>query len=184
MFTRNKEEIKETHFQCRSVHRKTIQYLNDKEIHGNILDIGQRSPLTQKIEEEFNVKVDNTDGDLDGDFSIPKSDYDFIVFSHTLEHIFDPVHCLLKIKKVMKLDCKMFIMLPRRGKLLWCNNHYHEIDHFRFLALMERTGFDIIDWKHSKAWRLPVQYLKGFRSLYRLFREFNITYQVMRYTID
>ncbi len=179
-FAKTQQELEETNIQIRHGNRKTIEYLIKKNIKGRILDIGQRSPLTQQIEEAFKIKIDSTDGDLDGDFKIPGKDYDVVIFSHTLEHIFDPVHCLLKIKGAMKPGSEMFIMLPRRGKLLWARNHYHEIDHYRIQKLMQRTGLKIVSWKHSKVWRPPHQYFKGLRSFYRLFREYNITYQIQK----
>ncbi len=178
-FAKTKEHIHKADFQIMSGNRKTINYLKRKNIAGKILDIGQESPLTSMISNNFDVWIDNTIGDLDGDFITPGSDdYDVVVFSHTLEHIFDPVHCLLEIKKVLKPRGDMFIFLPRRGKLLWTPNHYHEIDHYRFQMLMKRTGFEIIGWEHHKAWRAPLQYFTGIRSLFRIFREFNIAYHV------
>lgn len=177
-FAKSRKHIYAAGFQWNNVNKKTIQYLRKKLIYGRVLDIGQASPLTTMIYDSFNVTVENTIGDLDEDFEINGSDYSFVIFSHTLEHVFNPVHCLLKIKAVMKQDAKMFIMLPRRGKLLWTKNHYHEIDHYRFMMLMKRTGFRVVGWTHTKAWRKPLDYMKGFRSFYRLFREFNITYEV------
>ncbi|KKK66293.1 hypothetical protein LCGC14_2965570, partial [marine sediment metagenome] len=142
-----------------------------------ILDVGHATQLTKDIEAAFDRRVDNTTGDLDGDFEIPAHLYDVIVFSHTLEHIFDPVHCLLRLREQLRSGGRLFVVLPRRGKLLWTKNHYHEIDHYRFKLLMKRTGFHVIDWEHSKTWRPVGQYLKGLRPFYRIFREFNITYQ-------
>jgi len=177
-FAKSKEHIFKDAEQYLSGNRKTIKYLKKKNITGRVLDIGQESPLTSMISNNFDVWIDNTAGDLDGNFKIPGDDYDFVVFSHTVEHIFDPVHCLLEIKNVMKPHGDMFVFLPRRGKLLWAPNHYHEIDHYRFLKLMERTGFEVIDWEHHKAWRAPFHYFMGIRSFYRLFREFNVAYHV------
>lgn len=177
-FAKKREHIYKASGQYLNGNMKTIKYLKKRNIAGRILDIGQESPLTSMISNNFDVWIDNTFGDLDGDFKIPGKDYNVVIFSHTLEHIFDPVHCLLEIKKVMKPHGDMFIFLPRRGKLLWTPNHYHEIDHYRFQLLMERTGFEIIDWEHHKAWRDPFQYFVGIRPFYRLFREFNVAYYV------
>ncbi len=159
--------------------RKTVEYLKRKLINRNslILDVGHATQLTKDIEAAFNGRVDNTAGDLDGNFEIPAPGYNVIVFSHTLEHIFDPVHCLLRLREVLKSDGRLFVVLPRRGKLLWTKNHYHEIDHYRFKLLMKRAGFNVVDWEHSKPWRPLWQYFTGLRPFFRLFREFNITYQ-------
>lgn len=177
-FAKSREHIYKAAGQYLNTNKKTIKYLKMKNITGRVLDIGQASPLTSMIYDTFKVTIENTHGDLDESFQILSNNFDFVVFSHTLEHIFDPVHCLLKIKNTMKPRGDMFIFLPRRGKLLWTPNHYHEIDHYRFKMLMKRTGFEIISWEHQKAWRKPFQYFMGIRSFFRLFREFNIAYHV------
>ncbi len=160
----------------------TIKYLRNKFHRMNnskILDVGQKSPLTEAMQKAFSFSIiDNTSGDLDYGFEIPNVNYDVVVFCHTLEHIFNPLYCLMRLKKVMKLDASMFIMLPRRGKLLWYKRHFHEIDHYRFGLLMKRAGFKIVSWEHCKPWRSWYQYCTGLRPLYRLFREFHVTYHV------
>jgi len=164
--------------------KNTIKYLMKNVNYyytGNILDVGQRSPLTDAMRKVFKYSaIDNTTGDLDLDFKIPKDEYDLVVFCHTMEHIFNPLYCMLRLKEVMKSDSSMFVMLPRRGKLLWYNRHFHEIDHYRFSLLMKRAGFKIINWEYCKPWRSWYQYFTGLRPFYRLFREFHITYQVVK----
>jgi SAM-dependent methyltransferase len=162
------------------LHRKrSVEYLleninNDGKL--DILDIGQRSPLTDAIEERLKVKLDNTTGDLDFSFSAPKKSYDVIIYSHTIEHQFNPLYTLVEIYKLLKDDGTLFIMLPERGKLLWDKGHYHEIDAYRFKELVERAHFKIIRKDNHRPWRTPFFYLTGLRPLLRLFLEFNANY--------
>src|SRR5215203_2792250 len=126
------------------LHRKrSVEYVEQNLPNINtldILDIGQRSPLTDAIEETLKVKIDNTTGDLDFTFTAPKNQYDAIIYSHTIEHQFNPLYTLVEIRKLLKDEGVLFIMLPERGKLLWDKGHYHEIDSYRFKELVERGG--------------------------------------------
>lgn len=128
-------------FEQRLHRKRSAEYLlqNLPKVDGlDILDIGQKSPLTDTIEETLHTKLDNTTGDLDFSFTAPKKAYDVIVYSHTIEHQFNPLFTLVEIYKLLKDDGTLFIMLPERGKILWDRGHYHEIDAYRFKELVER----------------------------------------------
>ncbi len=164
--------------QTRTKVDQTISYFQDKINHSMIvLDIGQRSPLTSFLESEFNIKIHNTSGDLDRDFFIGNNIYDIIIYSHTIEHQFNPLHTLLKLKDYMHENSLLYIMIPERGKLLWTKGHFHEIDNYRIGLLLKASGFKIVSKKRYKVWREWYQYIKGIRPLYRLFREFNVNYE-------
>lgn len=161
-------------------HRKlSVEYIL-KNIKNNsqleILDIGQRSPLTDAIEKSLNLKLDNTSSDLDFAVTAPKKAYDVVIYSHTIEHQFNPLFTLVEIHKLLKNDGTLFIMLPERGKLLWDKGHYHEIDAYRFKELVERAGFKIVKKDAQRSWRNPFFYLTGFRPFLRLFMEKNANY--------
>lgn len=157
---------------------KTVDYLRDR-LRGRVLDVGQRSPLTAALEQACLMKIDSTAGDLDVDFTIPGDKYDFIIYSHTIEHQFNPLWTLLKLRAHLADDGRMFIALPGRGKLLWARGHFHEIDAYRFGLLMRRAGFRIVCKVRHKVWRPWWNYFLGFRAFYRLFREWNVIYEVM-----
>jgi hypothetical protein len=161
----------ETHIQ------KTVDYLRDR-LAGRGLDVGQRSPMTAALERACFMKIDSTTGDLDLDFTILGDKYDFIVYSHTIEHQFSPLWTLLKLRLRLADSGIMFIALPDRGKLLWARGHFHEIDAYRFGLLMQRAGFRIVSKVRHKVWRPWWNYLLGFRAFYRLFREWNVIYRV------
>lgn len=169
-------------FQVQTRMRKTIEYLKGKIESGDfILDVGQQSPLTDLIERVFNIpEVWVTDGDLDYDFKIPNGNefYDKIVYSHTIEHVFNPLWTLEKLKMALKDHGKMYVMAPARGKLLWTKLHYHEIDDYRFRLLFERAGLRVTEKVLHKIWRPWRFYFTGIKPLYRLFREFDVIYEL------
>lgn len=158
----------------------TIKYLNRKvRPSSSLLDVGQKSPLTDLLTEgSLNLDIANTEGDLDV-FTMPSNvKYDYILYSHTIEHQFNPLHTLLELRKVMIDKTMMFIILPRRGKLLWCKGHFHEIDDYRMRLLLERAGLDIVSLELHKAWRPWYFYLTGIKPALRLFFEYNAYYEV------
>ncbi len=163
--------------QFKSHLNKTLSYfagkLNNKQ---NILDIGERNPLTNLLEKSYNVLIDNTNGDLDLDFQIPDKQYDVVIYSHTIEHQFNPLYTLFRIREVLKPDGLLYILLPERGKLLWCKGHFHEIDEYRMQLLLKRAGFRVVSKIKQKIWRNWWEYIKGFRPILRLFFEYHAVY--------
>ena len=128
-----------------------IKYLKDKiRKKDRVLDIGCKSPMTTAIIKAFNIIIDNTEGDLDISFTTPRNKYDVIIYSHTIEHQFNPLYTLLEIKKLMHHESILYIFLPERGKLLWTNVHYHEIDNYRMRILLERAEFKVLSKKYFK----------------------------------
>lgn len=164
--------------------RQVIRYLKDKEylidnpyVH-YILDVGQRSPLTDAISKESYCRIDNTTGDLDTDFTSPIRIYDTIIYSHTIEHQFNPLYTLLRLREVMDKSSRMFIILPSRTKLLWERGHFHEIDRYRMGLLLDSAGLEIVTYERRKHHRAWYTYFNGIRPLMRLFIEFNAYYEV------
>lgn len=157
-----------------------INFFNRK-LYGKILDIGCKNPLEEKLINEYNVVIDNTDNvDLDIFFFNYPERYDVVLCLDVLEHLFNPLHCLLEIEKVMKASGSLYVGLPRRGKLLWANGHFHEIDDYRFKLLCKRAGFEIVNKEKYKVWRDPLFYLTGIKPLLRLFLEYGVVYQLKK----
>jgi len=159
-----------------------IGYFREEGLKGKrVLDIGSRSPMTERLEKELNMKVSNTEGDLDVSFYFPFAIYDAIIYSHTIEHQFNPLFTLLELRKhlgFINKDCPVYILLPRRTKMLWVPTHYHEIDNYRFKMLMKRARFKIISKRYYKSWREWWKYFRGIRPFIRLFIDWNVCYKV------
>lgn len=160
--------------------KNTMGYLKDKINPSDVvLDIGSRNPLTELIERRLSVNIHNTIGDLDDDFAIPGYFFDKVIYSHTIEHQFNPLHTLLKIKPYLNPKAKIYILLPDRGKLLWCKGHFHEIDEYRMGLLAKRSGFSILSKTKQKVWREWWFYLTGIRPLMRLLFEYHAVYELI-----
>ena len=95
----------ETTKQYQSHLKRTMSYLKDKiKPCDVVLDLGARNPLTDLIERRLSANIHNTDGDLDMAFVFPRCIYDVIVYSHTIEHQFNPLNTLLMIKDYMSIS--------------------------------------------------------------------------------
>ena len=165
--------------QYKSHLKKTMRYLK-KKIHSHhvVLDLGGCNPLTDAIRNRLSYNIHNTAGDLDTLFVMPKCIYDVIIYSHTIEHQFNPLHTLERLKPVMDLNTRLYILLPERGKLLWCKGHFHEIDEYRMRLLIERAGMQIISKTKQKIWRDWWFYFTGIKPIMRLFFEYHVIYEV------
>lgn len=113
-----------------------------------ILDIGEYNPFTYFLCEELGIgHIDNTYGDLDKNFEIPRWDYDFVINSHVIEHVFNPLHQLWTISLHMKPEARIFFSTPIHPYFLGMGNgHFHEMDRYRFEKLIARAGFEITKW--------------------------------------
>jgi len=134
-----------------------------------VLDVGQPSPFTQFLTDNYQLKLDNTKGDLDEKFVIPDDNYDLIIYSHTIEHQFNPLFTLLELKKVMKPGSIMIIAVPQRPKFLWTDHHFNEIDDYRMKLILERAGLKIEKQKTFVIKRGFLFHISGLRRFLRLF---------------
>ncbi len=157
--------------------KKIIDFLNEIDMNGNILDIGERNRLTERIEEAFDIKIDSTSGDLDElywsitDTNKFTKSYDIIIFSHVIEHLFNPLLALKKVRWYMKPDALLIICTPIKPHFVpWGKGHFHEFDDYRFKELIERAGLKIIQWEKFSNYRLNTwRSYRGFRPLLRMF---------------
>ncbi len=173
--------------QYENANKVTLQYLKNRVgINDQVLDIGRLSPLTEEIKKNILTgkgEIFNTDGDLDIDFFIPESKnankkFDIIIFSHTIEHLFNPLYSLLRIKEVMDENSKLYVILPQRPKFLWTKGHFHEIDDYRMKLLIERAELDIVSIENKRYCRAFYEYFKGIRPFFRMFLEKNGYYEL------
>jgi len=111
----------------------------------NCLDVGPRSKLTELLEKEFGYKIENTAHDLDY-FEGRLTLYDSMIFSHTLEHLMNPLTALITCHFNLRPKGKMIITLPQRMRFQKGDAHFHEIDHKRMIALLDKAGFKIIEY--------------------------------------
>jgi len=181
-FTNNPLEYVDLRSYQRNI-QKHLSYLSNnlKKTAGIVLDIGSFTPMTEELIRAFSaISVVNTEGDLDADFILLGKPVCFnaVIYCHVMEHQFNPLNTLLKIKEWIDNNTQVFVMLPRRGKLLWDKTHYHEIDDYRFTKLCERAGYSIVSKAHKHQAREWWFYFTGIRPLMRLFFERMVYYEI------
>jgi SAM-dependent methyltransferase len=130
---------------------ETINLLlkNRIHLHGKILDIGERNLFTEQLENLYDVKIYNTYGDLDVEFNAPLFKYDFVHYNNVIEHQFNPLFTLLKIREVLKPEGILILGTPVKPTwITFAKCHFHEFDQYRFDKLIQRAGFAVIDKVH------------------------------------
>lgn len=156
-------------------HEKISEYLKGK-LFGAILDIGERNPLTEILEQQNQVKIHNTVGDLDEDWWPECKEYrcyNTVIFSHVIEHLFNPLKFLTELKYFCCEDCKIYIATPIKPYwITMARCHFHEMNMFNFKRLMDRAGYHIIGWK---VYSLPIPFRFSVRNwLRRIYKEYSI----------
>ncbi len=134
------------------------------------VDIGDRSVLTKRLEGIFRAQFTNTDVDLDVDLLFPPKvahTIDIITCFEVIEHLFNPLFCLLEMKRVLKPNGRIYLSTPRfKPHFLW-GNHFHEMSDKSLFALIDRAGLKIV--RKQKIFVAPWRsLLTGFRPWLRL----------------
>lgn len=127
-------------------HNKTIELIDIiGGLSGNVLDIGKRNLLTEKLENKFNISIDSTNGDLDIKFECPNKKYNFIHYNNVIEHQFNPLFTLLEIKKRLKKNGILILGTPIKPRWITdAKRHFNEFNKYKFDLLILRGGFKIV----------------------------------------
>ncbi|MFC1746994.1 class I SAM-dependent methyltransferase [Candidatus Neomarinimicrobiota bacterium] len=145
----------------------TLRFLQDAPPGNRVLEIGERTSLTDMIEKAWNCTITNTNGDLD--VLNLEGLYDVVLSFEVLEHLFNPLFHLLQIHQVLTDGGRLFLSTPK-GKpyFLWSPEHFHEMGTERLKDLLTRAGFII---RKRTVIRIHPWwfYLKGLRPVLRLF---------------
>lgn len=140
------------------------------DLHARGLDLGDRTPMTEMLEERFGFPFDSSAIDLDTEQLSGR--YGVVAAFEVLEHLFNPLHLLLEVRKVMAgPDARLFVSMPlARPELLRSPEHFHEMSRREALALFHRAGFRV---ERSTVFRIrrPLFYLGGLKPLLRFFFE-------------
>lgn len=135
------------------------------------LDVGDRTQATAMLEEHFGCRFDTTAVDLDtGEIG---GRYDVVVAFEVLEHLFNPLHLLLELKRSLSPGpaSRLFLSTPAwKPWFLRSPDHFHEMPLAALDALLDRAGFTIV---RSAVFRIRPHLfcMKGFRPLMRCFFE-------------
>lgn len=146
---------------------KSLDFIGDDCSYENALDIGDRSELTEMMESKYQIKFDNTKGDLD--YITLKGNFDLITSFEVLEHLFNPLFHLSQIKGVLSENGKLILSTPlSKPRFLWSKEHFHEMSIKSIEALFHVAGFKIVRKEYFRVHPL-IFYIKGIRPLLRLF---------------
>lgn len=123
--------------------QKTIEIIDKVGgLKGNVLDIGNRNYFTEILESKYNLKIDSTNGDLDIEFNCPNKKYDFVHYNNVIEHQFNPLFTLLKIRDILKDDGYLILGCPLKPKWIATNNcHFHEFDKKAYNEIISRSDY-------------------------------------------
>lgn len=134
------------------------------------LDLGDRTPLSQMLEEHFGCTFRQSAVDLD--VEPLRGSYDVVTAFEVLEHLFNPLHALLSVRSVMAgPQARLFVSMPLdRPSWLRSPDHFHEMSRSEALALFDRAGFEPLRSARFRI-RRPAFYLSGLRPFLRLFFE-------------
>ena len=149
-------------------HNNTFVDFIASECYGNVLEIGGGNlHIANKIAESDKVNnyhiIDsnifkenattykfNFSEDLFDLNTIPDKSYDFIIHSHTLEHLYEPALELKQLNRVLKSNGKMFFSVPLINNMLkqgYTNalnfEHTFYLNEDLIRTLLINTGFDI-----------------------------------------
>ncbi len=139
-------------------------------LYGKVLDVGQRTPTTIAFEKSFGVHIEDTGfADLNWNFSVRSERYDFILCFHVLEHLMNPLSCLVNTMRGLKKGGILYLSTPRRR--LVDNLGPFGCHHFQEFTLGQlKRLFDVAELKISRMEQVRVFYpYIGLRSLLKLF---------------
>jgi len=150
-------------------YRKTMQFLKKNTNPGDvILDLGVDNPFAELMRKE-GYHVHNTKGeDLDDEYFHLNNIHANVVTSFQIfEHMFAPYNVLKSLNHK-----KIIITVPLKvwfSKSHWNNEdlrdrHFHEFEIRQFKALLEKTGWQIVD---DEVWRIPDAVRLRFRPFLR-----------------
>ena len=164
--------------------QKTIAFLSRSAFSDSIiakgLDLGDRTPFTDLLERRFGFPFENTTADLD--LALLEGSFGVVTAFEVLEHLYNPLHALLEIRKVLHGDgARLFVSMPlRKPAFLASPDHFHEMSRRSALSLFARAGFSVL---RSEEFRIRplLFYLTGVKPLLRsLFEKVQI-YELTAY---
>ncbi|MFQ5822873.1 MAG: methyltransferase domain-containing protein [bacterium] len=111
---------------------------------GKILDIGERNPFTEILEQHFKRRIENT-GLLDLDTEKLQGSYKTIFCFEVIEHLMNPLFFMRNCLEILEDESKMYISTPlRKPEVLRDNEtHFNEYRPKELHRLFNKAGFKI-----------------------------------------
>jgi len=159
---------------------RTVQTIDFCEIPSGsiILDIAAPNELSQQMAVEKGIEVVNTISDLDYTI-LPEKDckFKYVTCFEVIEHLMNP-RLFFDNLHIMTIDnVILYLSYPSRPKIMWNNEeHFHEYDRLRFVYLLKRTSWKIVDKKKIYVRRR----INGIRPLIRNFIPQTTIYKIIK----
>lgn len=141
----------------------------DFDLNGKALDIGERNPFTEQIEQRFHIKIDDT-GMIDLDIVKLQGRYKTIFCFEVLEHLMNPLFFMRNCYEVLENHGRMFLSTPLKNPDFLQDNetHFKEYRPKELQKLFDRAGFHINRLQVVK--HIPKSWIfKGIRPALRYF---------------
>lgn len=123
--------------------RITKKFLSNFQNAQSGLDLGDRTLFTEELENFFNCPFKNSTIDLDTE-SID-GNYDIITAFEVIEHLFNPLYCLMEVRKSINADGRLYLSTPKnKPNFLSSSEHFHEMSENSLEALFKRANFKIV----------------------------------------
>jgi len=151
-------------------------------IGAKVLEVGTMGPMIRHFKKIFKWDRVSCTGGLDLDYyvGIDQGHYDLIIFSHTIEHLCNPLTALESLRYMLNDRGRMIVALPQRKRFQQHNHHFHEIDDKRMRYLFQKSGFEVIDYvkyNNPPAWW---KVIGRIRPMLYYFRQTNGVYLVRK----
>lgn len=161
--------------------RHTVRFVSASRLAGSPLtsglDLGDRTPVVDELEQIFGCTFGSSEGDLDVDSLFGR--HDVVTAFEVLEHLFNPLHALLEVRRVLSgPHSRLFVSVPAaKPAILASPDHFHEMSPAAAESLFARAGFRIVrrDVFRIRTWRF---YLGGFKPLLRALFEKVLIYEL------
>ncbi len=154
--------------------RKTLEFLQGSSLSAiplaRGLDLGDRTPYTAVLEQHFGCPFENTTVDLD--LEALSGSFEVVTAFEVLEHLFNPLHALLEIKRLLAgKEARLFVSMPLwKPPFLASPDHFHEMTRRSARSLFMRAGFAVLRNAEFRI-RHPLFYLTGVKPLLRAWYE-------------
>jgi len=106
------------------------------------LDLGDRTIFTEELENFFKCPFTNSNIDLDTETIEGK--YDIITAFEVIEHLFNPLHCLLEVSNSLNSNGRLYLSTPKsKPTIISSPLHFHEMSERSLNALFNRANFKV-----------------------------------------
>lgn len=153
-------------------HKLTVEWLLERhrrghKIEGKCLDVGDRSDLTGLIERIFQVKCDNTEGDLEYGLDLSET-YKNIFCFEVIEHHPNPLLFIRSLRSALKDNGTVWLSTPTpKPRFLKSPYHFYEYSRDELVTFFDKAGFRIEDEKVIRS--IPIWWgFTGIRPFLRM----------------